>query len=101
MLQGSYAIELALVDKQVIGYLTAISAGVSTAYLPQLEVLEACRGQGIGSELVRRMLVRLRQIYAIDLLCDSDVQLFYERLGMRRAAGILLRNYDRQNWNDR
>ena len=97
MLQGSYAVELALVDDQVIGYLTAISDGVSTAYLPQLEVLEAYRGQGVGSELVCRMLERLRHLYAIDLLCDPDVQPFYERLGMRHASGMLLRNYDRQN----
>jgi ribosomal protein S18 acetylase RimI-like enzyme len=97
MLQGSYAVELALVGDQVIGYLTAISDGVSTAYLPQLEVLAAYRGQGVGSELVRRMLARLRHLYAIDLLCDPDMQPFYERLGMRRAGGMLLRNYDRQN----
>jgi ribosomal protein S18 acetylase RimI-like enzyme len=97
ILQGSYAVELALVGDQVIGYLTAISDGVSTAYLPQLEVLAAYRGQGVGSELVRRMLARLRHLYAIDLLCDPDVQPFYERLGMRSAGGMLLRNYDRQN----
>lgn len=97
ILQGSYAVELALVNDQVIGYLTAISDGVSTAYLPQLEVLETYRGRGVGSELVRRMLVRLRHLYAIDLLCDPDVQPFYERLGMHRATGMLMRNYDRQN----
>jgi ribosomal protein S18 acetylase RimI-like enzyme len=97
ILHGSYAVELALANDQVIGYLTAISDGVSTAYLPQLEVLPVYQGRGIGSELVRRMLARLRHIYAIDLLCDPDVQPFYERLGMRRAGGMLLRNYDQQN----
>lgn len=97
ILRGSYAVELALADEYVIGYLTAISDGVSTAYLPQLEVLPAYQGRGIGSELVRRMLARLRHLYAIDLLCDPDVQPFYEHLGMRPAGGMLLRNYDRQN----
>ena len=40
------------------------------------------QGQGIGSELVRRMLDTLKAIYMIDLICDPDVQPFYERLGM-------------------
>jgi hypothetical protein len=32
----------------------------------------------------------------VDLLCDPDVQPFYERLGMRRATGMLIRHFDRQ-----
>ncbi len=60
-------------------------------------MLPEYQGRGIGSELLRRMLERLRTLYMIDLLCDPDVQPFYERLGMRRATGMLIRNYDRQS----
>ncbi len=98
ILEGSDAVVLALgEDGQVAGYITAISDGVSCAYIPHLEVLPAYRGKGIGKELVRRMLAKLDHLYMVDLLCDPDVQPFYERLGMHRATGMALRNYGRQN----
>lgn len=81
---------------QVIGYITAITDGVSAAYIPHLEVRPSWQGQGIGSELVHRMLERLRHLYMIDLMCDEDLQAFYERLGFRPWTGMLIRNYDRQ-----
>ena len=99
ILRGSYAVELAIDDEvgKVVGFVTAISDGVHTAYIPYLEVLPAYQGSGIGSELVRRILERLDFCYMIDLLCDQDVQPFYERLGMRKATGMMFRNYDRQS----
>jgi ribosomal protein S18 acetylase RimI-like enzyme len=99
ILAGNYAILLARDDATgaVVGFITSISDGVSCAYIPHLEVLPAYQGRGIGSELVRRMLERLRQIYMIDLICDSNVQPFYERLGMHPYTGMILRNYDRQS----
>lgn len=98
LLQNSAEIVLAVDDetRQVVGYITAISDGVLSAYIPLLEVLQPYQGQNIGSELVRRMLDKLQHLYMIDLLCDADVQPFYERLGMRPATGMLTRNYDRQ-----
>ena len=60
ILAGSYAAVLARDDSgAVVGFITAISDGVSAAYIPHLEVLPAYQGQGIGSELVRRMLTSL------------------------------------------
>ena len=90
---------LALDDEsgRVVGYITAISDGVLSAYIPLLEVLPDWQGQGIGSELVRRMLERLNHLYMIDLLCDENVQPFYARHGMKPAVGMLIRNYDRQS----
>jgi hypothetical protein len=32
----------------------------------------------------------------VDLLCDADLQLFYEKFDMRRGTGMFFRNYDRQ-----
>jgi ribosomal protein S18 acetylase RimI-like enzyme len=81
----------------VVGFITAISDGVLMAFIPLLEVLPAYQGRGVGQELVRRMLERLRHLYAIDLLCDAELQPFYAGLGMRPASGMLLRNYDRQS----
>ena len=99
ILAGSSAVVLARdgATGDVVGFITAISDGVSCAYIPHLEVLPAYQGRGIGSELVRRMLARLRHLYMIDLICDTDVQPFYARLGLRPYTGMVLRNYDRQS----
>jgi ribosomal protein S18 acetylase RimI-like enzyme len=81
----------------VVGFITAISDGVLAAYIPLLEVLPEYRGRGIGKELVRRMLDRLGDLYAIDLMCDPEVQSFYASLGMRPATGMMIRNYEYQS----
>jgi GNAT superfamily N-acetyltransferase len=99
ILRGSTHIILALDDQtnQVVGFINAISDGVLNAFIPLLEVLPTHQKQGIGAELVRRMLDKLRSLYAIDLLCDTDLQPFYERFGMRPYTAMLYRNYDRQS----
>lgn len=99
LLRQSYAVELAVdgASGQVIGFITAISDGVLVAYIPLLEVLPDYQGQGIGSELTRRMLDRLSHLYAIDLICDTDVQPFYARLGMQPYTAMIRRNYDHQS----
>lgn len=101
LLQGSDAVVLAVEEEtgQVVGFITAITDGVLSAYIPLLEVLPDWQGQGIGQELVRRMVDRLRNLYMIDLLCDEDLQPFYEPLGFQRSKGMMIRNYDRQSGN--
>ena len=98
ILANSAAIVLAqLEDKTAIGFITAISDGISCAYIPHLEVLPDYQGRGIGTELVKRMLSRLGHLYMIDLVCDPALQPFYERVGMRAVVGMVVRNYDRQS----
>lgn len=85
---------VAVVDGSMIGFVTAISDGILTAYIPLLEVLPQHRGRGIGSELVQRIVAKLGRIYMIDVLCDDDVTTFYERLGFTRVSGACIRNHD-------
>lgn len=84
-------------SNQVIGFITAISDGVLSAYIPFLEVLPAYKEQGIGTELVKRMFNELNQLYMIDLACDDDLVAYYERFGMVRGNSMLFRNYERQS----
>jgi len=84
-------------DNKVVGFITAITDHVLAAYIPLLEVLPEYQKQKIGTTLVRKMLEQLQDYYAVDLLCDEDLQPYYEQMGMRRAAGMFLRNYDRQS----
>lgn len=96
ILQGSSYVILAIDDdnEQVVGFVTAISDGVLAAFIPLLEVLESHQAQGIGSELVRQMLAKLQDLYSIDLICDAELNPFYERFGMQSYNAMLMRNYD-------
>ena len=90
LLRGSHAVELALDEDTVVGFATATSDGVLSAYIPLLEVLPEYQGQGIGSELIQRLLMRLDGLYMIDLARDASLESFYERLGFHvldRAMG--------------
>jgi len=99
LLTNSDEIVLAIDDqtKQVVGFITAISDGVLSAYIPHLEVLPDYQGQGIGSQLVEAMLSKLSGMYMIDLVCDPPLQAFYERFGLQRASAMIKRNYQRQS----
>jgi ribosomal protein S18 acetylase RimI-like enzyme len=95
ILRGSSHVVLARDAERVVGFVTAISDGVLSAYIPLLEVVPEYQGRGIGAELVRRLLAELGGLYMVDLCCDEDVVGFYERLGLDRwDAGMGIRNRD-------
>jgi ribosomal protein S18 acetylase RimI-like enzyme len=82
---------------QVVGFITAISDGVLSAYIPFLEVLPTYKNKGIGKELVNQMLTTLEGIYMIDLCCDDDLVPYYEKWGMNKTNGMIMRNYKMQS----
>ena len=94
--ESSYRV-LAMDGEKVVGFITAVTDKTLAAYIPFLEVLPEYQNQGIGKELVKRMLSKLEDFYMIDLLCDSELQPFYENLGMQEATGMRIRNYKNQN----
>jgi ribosomal protein S18 acetylase RimI-like enzyme len=81
----------------VVGVITAITDGVLAAFIPMLEVVPEFQHQGIGRQLVQRVVERLDPIYSIDLSCDPDMQLFYRGLGFQDATGMAIRNYANQS----
>jgi len=99
LLQRSDHVVLAVDDEtdNVVGFVTAISDGVLSAYIPFLEVLPEYRKQGIGRQLMRRILDKLKNMYMVDLICDPEIQSFYLGFKMKRAAGMMIRNFDRQS----
>lgn len=97
LLTGSAHVILAKDEGRVVGFITALSDGVLSAYIPFLEVLPDYRRKGIGRELVRRMLDKLQNFYMIDLTCDPELRSFYTELGMRALTAMSLRNYGRQS----
>lgn len=95
ILENSACFYLAIDDQtsQVVGFVTALTDGILFAYIPLLEVLPAYRGQGIGQVLVNLLAEKLKGLYSIDLLCDPDVQPFYEQIGFRKSVGMTHKNY--------
>jgi len=97
ILEGSSHVVLALEDDRVAGFVTAISDGVLSAYIPLLEVMPEFQGRGIGRGLMERMKALLKGLYMVDILCDDDVRPFYQKLGFAPAGGVMIRNYDWQS----
>jgi ribosomal protein S18 acetylase RimI-like enzyme len=77
--------------ERVVGFITAVTDGVLTGFIPLLEVLPAYQGQGIGRALMSRMLDRLQALPNIDLMCDPDIVPYYERFGMTPVTGMVIR----------
>ena len=93
LLSGSDYVVLAIDVEtgQVVGFVTALTDGVLSGFIPLLEVLPTYQRRGIGQMLMTRMLDRLGHLANVDLLCDPDVVPFYERFGMMPVQGMALR----------
>ncbi|MEK5392696.1 GNAT family N-acetyltransferase [Margalitia sp. FSL K6-0131] len=99
LLKNSSKVVIAMDENtnQVVGFITAISDGILSAYIPLLEVLPEYKNKGIGKELVKQMLKELDNIYMIDLCCDDDLVPFYKKFGMMKGNSMIFRNYQRQS----
>ena len=94
-LKGSTHFIVAIDDdtNNVVGFVTALSDGINSGFIPLLEVLPPYKGRGIGTKLMQKILLKLKDIPNIDLTCDPDLQPFYERLKMQKSHGMILRKY--------
>ena len=95
LLYGSTHFVIAIDDEinQVVGFVTALSDGVNSSFIPLLEVLPNYQGKGIGTKLMEEILIRLNDITNVDLTCDIELQSFYERFKMLKSNGMVLRKY--------
>ena len=97
ILQKSYSAWIALYNNSCVGFINALSDDVFYAHIPLLEVLQKYRGYGIGTELVKRMLDTLDNMYAIDIICDETLVPFYKGLELKKSVGMVVRNYKNQS----
>jgi GNAT superfamily N-acetyltransferase len=90
MIRGSFCFMVARsLDGHIIGMARVISDGCSDAYIQDVTVLDAYRGQGIGSELVRRLtkFCLSRKMGWIGLVSEPGTQSLYEELGYGPLVG--------------
>ncbi|HEU5353150.1 MAG TPA: GNAT family N-acetyltransferase [Actinocrinis sp.] len=92
VLRGSHRAIVAIDEAtdEVVGFVTMISDGVLTAFIPWLEVLPSHQARGIGSGLVARVLEGAERFYSVDLLCDAPLQEYYKRFGMVAVPGMTI-----------
>jgi len=81
-------------NSRVVGFINAISDMVHFAFIPMLEVLPEYQHKGIGSNLFKTMLELLDGFTCIDLMCDKKMQGFYEKFGMFKSHGMIIRKYN-------
>lgn len=94
LLRNSAHAIVAFDEARVVGFITAISDGVLSAYIPLLEVLPEYQGAGIGTLLVETLLHELAPLYMVDVTCDAELATFYERFDMAPSTAMIRRNYD-------
>jgi ribosomal protein S18 acetylase RimI-like enzyme len=82
---------------QVIGYTTAMSDKLISAYIPLLEVLPTYQRQGIGTKLLQLIMEEIGDLYMIDLCCDEDLKPFYSKLGFSEMSAMGMRKYAYQS----
>lgn len=97
LLESSDHFVLAIEDGDVIGFVTAITDGVLSAFITLLEVLPQYHNQGIGQALINQLLDEIGDIYMVDLVCDANLSRFYAELGFATATGMSRRDYDMQS----
>jgi len=97
LIVGSFAFAV-VVDKdsgKAIGMGRIISDGVSDAYIQDLVLLPAYRGQGIGEQLVKTLLNHClsKGILWIGLIAEPDQDKFYSSLGFKSMKNYIPMKY--------
>ena len=82
---------------QVVGFVSAISDRILSAYIPLLEVLPEYQFRGIGRALMEKMLEQLQGLYMIDLTCDAKLQKAYKQLSFQPMTAMMIRNFQNQS----
>ena len=75
---------------RLVGFARAITDGITRAFIEDVVVDEALRGQGIGAELVTQLVAHLENVEELTLICADERVAFYERLGFERNGMNLL-----------
>jgi GNAT superfamily N-acetyltransferase len=85
-LLASHSLISAWDDRKLVGLGNAISDGFLVVYYPHLLVLPDYQGQGIGRELMRRLMARYEGFHQHMLVADGRALDFYRKCGFERAG---------------
>lgn len=97
ILENSDHVVVAVYRDEVIGFITALSDGVLSAFITLLEVLPEYQDRGIGHSLMNQIMEEIGDIYMVDLVCDANLSRFYAELGFATTTGMSRRDYRMQS----
>lgn len=85
-LNQSHTVITAWDGEILVGLGSAISDGCMVAYVPYMVVMPEYQGQGIGTEIARRLIARYEGFHQLALIADGKAVDFYKRLGFVPAG---------------
>ena len=85
-LVNSHALITAWDGSELVGLGNAISDGALVVYYPHMLVRPDYQGQGIGREIVRRLMARYAGFHQQILVADGGAIEFYKKCGFERAG---------------
>ena len=82
--------------EKLVGYVDCVSNGVTDAYIQDLMVHPSYQGQGIGTQLMNRIIdyLKCKQIYMISVIYDASLKSFYKKFGFCEMLSGQLQTYD-------
>lgn len=87
-LQNSHTLITAWDEGKLIGLGNAISDGFLVVYYPHILVLPDYQGEGIGTEIVRRLTTKYEHFHQQVLIADRECVSFYRHCGFTRAGAM-------------
>lgn len=83
-------------NNKLIAYIDSVSNGVTDAYIQDLMVHPDYQGQGIGTELMNRMIALLKQnhIYMISVIFDENLKRFYNKFGFQCTCAGQIQTFE-------
>ena len=86
IIYNSHCFLVAQENKKVIGIGRVISDKISDAYIQDITVDKCYRKLGIGSEIIKKLIKRIRSdnISWIGLIAQNDSSDFYKKLGFKK-----------------
>ena len=84
-------------DDRLVGYVDTVSNGLTDAYIQDLMVNPAYQGKGIGTELMTRVITRLKEnkIFMISVIYgNAELAPFYQRFGFIQMLCGQLQTYE-------
>lgn len=73
-------------DGALVGFARAITDDLYRAFIEDVVVDEALRGQGIGRGLMEHLLRRLEHVEEVILSCEDHLLPFYRQFGFRHVT---------------
>jgi ribosomal protein S18 acetylase RimI-like enzyme len=91
LVAASQRVIVAVDGSQVVGFARAITDGLSNGYLSMVVVQESCRGQGIGTQLVERIVGDEPHVTWVLRAGREGAQEFFSKMGFTASADAMER----------